>query len=111
MPDRNDPADLEYLKDPVLRLLPEDPPKWFVDLPEPERHWRGRIMLMVYAMGYPEEYAWWHASQTEPDYHVAFLKQQQSVISDEAIIGAVRQRQRADLLEREDALDTTTPVQ
>lgn len=45
----------------VLRLLPEERPAAYTNLPPDEQAWRGRYFLMVYAMDASEEFAWANA--------------------------------------------------
>lgn len=48
-------------RDPVLRLLPPDPPDAFARLPDADQHYRGRVWLILWSAGYEQDHAWWFA--------------------------------------------------
>lgn len=58
---------LDIKRDPVLRLLPEDPPDSFLRLPPEEQARRGRLWLVMYGAGYDPVHAWWFVTQPESD--------------------------------------------
>jgi hypothetical protein len=75
----------------VLRLLPEEQPQAYLQLPEDERAWRGRYFLMVTAMGSSEEYAWFHALNRDAE-HVAGVKALVERTPDYEIVEALKLR-------------------
>ena len=96
-------------RDPMLRLLPEDPPDSFVSTTPDEQAWRGRVFLAVWAMGYPEPYAWWHALQTgkeQTDWLKDFVRTE---LDDEALTEAVTRRQSEPLDDRPDEVAAEAP--
>lgn len=56
-----------YLRDPVLRLLPGEPPETFLALPPDEQAWRGRFFLMAWILTRNEPFSWDAALADDPD--------------------------------------------
>ncbi len=52
--------------DPLLQLLPSEPPWSFLDLPPAERAWRGRFSLMTWSMGGTTVFSWSMALNDTP---------------------------------------------
>ena len=52
--------------DPILQLLPSEPPWSFLGLPPAEQAWRGRVFLMTWAMGGTAVFSWSVALNDEP---------------------------------------------
>lgn len=81
--------------DPLLRLLPSDPPASFMALPLPEQAWRGRVFLMTWAMGGEVAFSWAIAMRDEP-VHNADLIDLVATVPDERIRDEVAARKAED---------------
>lgn len=79
-----------YLRDPVLRLLPDEPPRAFLLLPYDEQRWRGRFFLVTWILQRDEQYAWALALAEDPDGEsrraISTVSDQQ-IVDDLALIG------------------------
>lgn len=59
---------MDWTSDPLLRLLPSEPPASFTNMPDDEQRWRGKAFLALWGMGAPEHFCWGIALQTiDPD--------------------------------------------
>lgn len=47
-----------YLADPVLRMLPPEPPTTFLRLSPREQAWRGRLFLMTWIVSGDQPFSW-----------------------------------------------------
>jgi hypothetical protein len=81
--------------DPLLRLLPSELPRSFTMLPAKEQAWRGRVFLMVWAIGGTEAFSWANALNDDP-VHVADLQETVRLTPDERIRFEVAARQAED---------------
>ena len=89
--------------DPILALLPEPPdafehlpPDVFERLPPAEQAWRGRLFLVLYGAGYPEDMAWWTVLQDEAIEAMQSLRTTMERVTDEMIPAMVEGRVRFD---------------
>ena len=92
---------MAYTDDPVLRLLPPEPPNSFLRLPPDEQAWRGRMWISMYGAGYDPGHAWWFVLWTDDAEWEAWAKDLISKVPDDprefaAMIDA-RQRFDAEL--------------
>ena len=71
-----------YLDDPVLRLLPPEPPDSFQLLPPEEQRVRGRMWIAMYGAGYEQDHAWWFVLYDDPDW-VAYMRQSVARLPDD----------------------------
>lgn len=58
---------LDIARDPVMRLIPDDPPEAFLALDTPEQARRGRLWITLYGAGFEPVYAWWFALSPEAE--------------------------------------------
>lgn len=77
--------------DPLLRLLPSEPPDSFMVLSPAEQSWRGRIYLMTWSLGGTDAASWAMALHDEPE-HVTEMKNLALRADDEDIRSAVQDR-------------------
>jgi len=75
--------------DPMLALLPPEPPWVFQSLPREEQAWRGRLFLISYVMTDHAAFSWAFALNNEP-VHVAEGKQVVAGTTDEVIVQGLR---------------------
>lgn len=75
--------------DPMLALLPPEPPWVFQSLPREEQAWRGRLFLIAYVMTDHVPYSWAFALNNEPT-HVAESKLIVAGTADEVIVQGLR---------------------
>ena len=81
--------------DPLLQLLPSEPPWSFLDLPPAEQAWRGRVFLMTWSMGGTTVFSWSVALNDEP-LHNAELIALEVNTPDERIRSEVERRRAED---------------
>jgi hypothetical protein len=70
--------------DPILALLPE-PPEVFERLPLAEQAWRGRLWLVTWSAGFPEDMAWWFARRDASEQDVIDARKTMQRVTDEQI--------------------------
>jgi hypothetical protein len=89
---------MAYTDDPVLRLLPPEPPDSFLALPAAEQAWRGRMWISMYGAGYDPGMAWWFVLGSGDKDWEAWAKDQIAQLPDEAALYAmmIRDRQQQD---------------
>ena len=75
------------------------PPQFYERLPPGERDWRGRIVLLLWALGYPLATAWTLGLADDPE-QVEFYRQTVAALDDE--------RLRADLIATAGARQATS---
>lgn len=75
--------------DPLVRLLPADPPGAFTNLPPAEQSFRARIYLMVWVLSEDEAYSWDAALTTNADF-LQSMRETLATSSDEYIAAAVQ---------------------
>jgi hypothetical protein len=87
--------------DPMLALLPPDPPWRFQRLPREEQAWRARAFLMLYGRGSTLPHSWWYALLERPD-QITEMKALQASIPDldNRIMTALRTRAEGEALEK-----------
>ena len=81
--------------DPLLQLLPSEPPWSFLDLSREEQAWRGRVFLMTWSMGGTTVFSWSVALNDTP-LHNAELIALVANTPDERIRSEVERRRAED---------------
>jgi len=74
--------------DPMLALLPPEPPWAFQRLSRDEQEWRGRAFLIFYTIsGRRTAYAWWQALRDDDGATEAFIRER---VTDDEIVAGLR---------------------
>lgn len=82
----------DFTADPLLRLLPSEPPASFLAMPEDEQRRRGRVFLALYGMGKDEAFCWGMALQNLHPGEARLLADQVALIPDERLRAEVLAR-------------------
>lgn len=87
-----------FSADPLLRLLPSDPPGSFLAMSPVDQGRRGRVFLALYGMGKPIAFCWAMALQTIDPQEGELLADEVAKVDDDAIRSEVLARIDADNL-------------
>lgn len=82
----------DFSADPLLRLLPSDPPASFLAMSPADQARRGRVMLGLFGMGKPIAFCWAMALQTINPQEAELLADEMAKVDDDAIRSEVLAR-------------------